>query len=251
MDTTMELSASLEDYLETIFHLVAEKQTARARDIAKRLKVGRSSVTGALHALAEKGLVNYAPYEVITLTRRGEAAAREVVRRHEVLRDFLVKVLSIDERAADEGACQMEHAIPPPVFERLMEFIEFVEVCPRAGAKWIRGFGYHCEHGKPDDCKRCIAACLQDVTKRESDAGRKAAMTIALRELSPGQKARIERIKGRGETNKRLVEMGLTPGSVVEMGRVAPLGDPIEIKVKGYHLSLRKEEAEKVTVTLL
>ena len=76
-------------------------------------------------------------------------------------------------------------------------------------------------------------------------------MTIALRELSPGQKARIERIKGRGETNKRLVEMGLTPGSVVEMGRVAPLGDPIEIKVRGYHLSLRKEEAEKVTVELL
>ena len=76
-------------------------------------------------------------------------------------------------------------------------------------------------------------------------------MTMALRELSPGQKAKIERIKGRGETNKRLVEMGLTPGSVVEMGRVAPLGDPVEIKVKGYHLSLRKEEAEKVMVTLL
>ena len=76
-------------------------------------------------------------------------------------------------------------------------------------------------------------------------------MTIDLRELSAGQKAKVERIKGRGETNKRLVEMGLTPGSVVEMGRVAPLGDPVEIKVKGYHLSLRKEEAEKVMVTLL
>ena len=145
----------------------------------------------------------------------------------------------------------MEHAIPAAIFERFIEFVEFVEVCPRAGAKWIKGFGYHCEHGEPDDCERCIASCLQDVIRRESDAGRKAAMTIALRELSPGQKARIERIKGRGETNRRLVEMGLTPGSVVEMGRVAPLGDPIEIKVKGYHLSLRKEEAEKVTVTLL
>ena len=80
MATTMKLSASLEDYLEAIFHLVAEEQVARARDIAKRLKVGQSSVTGALHALAEKGLVNYAPYEVITLTHKGEAAAREVVR---------------------------------------------------------------------------------------------------------------------------------------------------------------------------
>ena len=76
-------------------------------------------------------------------------------------------------------------------------------------------------------------------------------MVITLRELHPGQKAKVERIKGRGETTKRLVDMGLTPGAVVEMGRVAPLGDPIEIKVRGYHLSLRKEEAEKVTVTLL
>ena len=154
MGSTARLSESLEDYLETIFHLVAEKPAARARDIAKRLGVGRSSVTGALHALAEKGLVNYAPYEVITLTRKGEAAAQDVVRRHEVFRDFLVKVLSVEETAADEAACQMEHAIPPAVFERFMEFVEFVEVCPRAGAKWIRGFGYHCQHGKPDDCER-------------------------------------------------------------------------------------------------
>ncbi len=251
MGTTMKLSASLEDYLEVIFHLVAEKPAARARDIAKRLKVGRSSVTGALHALAEKKLVNYSPYEVITLTRKGEAAAREVVRRHEVLRDFLVNLLSIDGRVADKAACQMEHVITPSILERLIQFVEFVEVCPRGGAKWIKGFGYHCEHGTPDDCERCIALCLQNLKEKRSEAGRKAAMTIALGELSPGQKARVERIKGRGETNKRLVAMGLTPGSVVEMVRVAPLGDPIEIKVKGYHLSLRKEEAEKVTVALL
>ena len=251
MAATVKLSGSLEDYLEAIFHLVAKKQVARARDIAKRLKVGQSSVTGALHTLAEKGLVNYAPYEVITLTPKGEAAAREVVRRHEVLRDFLVKVLSIDERAADEGACQMEHAIPPAIFERFLEFVEFVEVCPRAGAKWIKGFGYRCAHGDLDTCERCIASCLDDVTKRKSEAERRPVMTVALGELSPGQKAHVERIKGRGEINKRLVDMGLMPGSVIEMGRIAPLGDPIEIKVKGYHLSLRKEEADKVTVRVL
>ncbi len=251
MGTTMKLSASLEDYLEAIFHLVTEKQAARARDIAKRLEVGRPSVTGALHALAEKELVNYSPYEVITLTRKGEAAARGVVRRHEVLRDFLVNVLSVDERAADEAACHMEHTITPSILERLIQFVEFVEVCPRGGAKWIKGFRYHCERSNPKDCERCITLCLQDVSKKKSNAGRKAAMTIALGELKPGQKAKVERIKGRSEINKRLVDMGLTPGSVVEMGRVAPLGDPIEIKVRGYHLSLRKEEAEKVTVELL
>ena len=251
MGMTVELTASLEDYLEAIFHLVGEKQVARARDIAKRLKVNRSSVTGALQSLAQKGLVNYEPYEVITLTRKGTAAAQGVVRRHEVLRDFLVEILAVNEAKADEAACRMEHAIPLSILERLIQFVEFVEVCPRGGAKWIRGFAYHCEHGNTEDCERCVSSCLEHVRNRRSEAGSKGTMIVTLRELSPGQKAKVEQVKGRGEIHKRLVDMGLTPGSVIEMRRVAPLGDPIEIKVKGYHLSLRKEEAEKITVELL
>ena len=47
---------------------------------------------------------------------------------------------------------------------------------------------------------------------------------------------------------KRLVEMGISRGSVIEVERVAPLGDPIEVKVKGYHLSIRKEEAQNIEV---
>ena len=90
------LSASLEDYLEAIFRIVQEKQAARAKDIGKHLEVSRSSVTGALHALADRELINYAPYDVITLTDKGQALAEDVVRRHEVLRDFFVKVLTAD-----------------------------------------------------------------------------------------------------------------------------------------------------------
>ena len=116
MTTADVLSASLEDYLEAIFHIVAEKHAARAKDIGKRMRVSRSSVTGALHTLAGKGLVNYAPYDLITLTKKGEAAAQDVVRRHEVLREFFVRVLAVDADDADEAACKMEHAVPP-VFE--------------------------------------------------------------------------------------------------------------------------------------
>ncbi len=164
----MELSASLEDYLEAIYHLVVKTRIARSRDIAERLKVNRSSVTGALQSLADKGLVNYEPYEAITLTRKGKAVAKDVVRRHETLRDFLVKVLSVEPVMADEAACRMEHAIPPPVLERLIEFVKFVEVCPRGGTKWIEGLGYHCEQGGPEVCERCLSSCLEDVKKRIS-----------------------------------------------------------------------------------
>ncbi len=76
-------------------------------------------------------------------------------------------------------------------------------------------------------------------------------MVVALKDLSPGQRGKVARIRGRGEVYARLLDMGITPGSLVEMKRVAPLGDPLEIKVKGYHLSLRKQEAEKIAVELL
>ena len=62
------LSSNMEDYLEAIYHISSKKQAARAKDISDRLKVNKSSVTGALRSLSEKGLVNYAPYDLITLT---------------------------------------------------------------------------------------------------------------------------------------------------------------------------------------
>ena len=72
-----------------------------------------------------------------------------------------------------------------------------------------------------------------------------------LKDLKPGVKGKVLKITSRGQTNTRIVEMGVTPGTVVEVERVAPLGDPIDIKVKGYHLSLRKEEAEGIEVEIL
>jgi len=74
---------------------------------------------------------------------------------------------------------------------------------------------------------------------------------VSLKDLKPGQKGKVLKIKVRGETSRRIVEMGVTPGAVVEVERIAPLGDPIDIKVKGYHLSLRKEEAEGVEIESL
>lgn len=71
----MELSASLEDYLEAIYNVIQEKQAVRSKDIAETLKVSRSSVTSALHALADKKLINYAPYDIITLTTGGRNRA--------------------------------------------------------------------------------------------------------------------------------------------------------------------------------
>jgi DtxR family Mn-dependent transcriptional regulator len=244
MEMAKGLTASLEDYLEAIYHIIAEKEAVRAKDISRRLKVSGASVTGALRSLAEKRLVNYAPYDVITLTAEGGRLAKEVVRRHEVLRDFFVKVLAVEEKAANEVACQMEHIVSKEILERFIQFTEFVEVCPRGGSKWIAGFGYYCDHtGAMENCERCLQLALEEARKAKREGGHEMARSAKLSELKPGQRCRVVKLSARGETSKRLAQMGVTPGAVVEVERVAPLGDPIDIKVKGYHLSLRKEEA--------
>jgi len=67
--------------------------------------------------------------------------------------------------------------------------------------------------------------------------------------LALGQKGRVVGFSLPGEHRQRLLEMGLTVGAEVEVVRFAPMGDPIDIKVRGYHLSLRKNEAAGVLVT--
>jgi len=166
--TTEPLSASLENYLEAIFLLARERTVARSKDISERMKVNRSSVTGALQALRERGLVNYERYGFATLTPEGEEAATRVLRRHEALRDFFVNVLSIEEGEADEAACRMEHGISKHIVDRLVDFAEFVETCPRAGIRWDAETGYHCSQApsSPGDCEGCDATCRVEKTKR-------------------------------------------------------------------------------------
>ncbi len=71
---------------------------------------------------------------------------------------------------------------------------------------------------------------------------------IPLNKLKPKQRGIIIRIKGSGALHRRLLDMGLIKDSDIEIERVAPLGDPIDVRVKGYHLSLRKEEASGIIV---
>ena len=71
-------------------------------------------------------------------------------------------------------------------------------------------------------------------------------MTLA--ELKKGQTCKVVRVGGGGSVRRRILDMGVITGVVIEVEGVAPLGDPIHVKVRGYHLSLRKEEAANVEV---
>jgi Fe2+ transport system protein FeoA len=69
-----------------------------------------------------------------------------------------------------------------------------------------------------------------------------------LSDLKKGDRGKVTKISGKGNIHRRLIDMGLVLGSEVEMKQVAPFGDPIEIKIKGYNLSLRKSEASCIQV---
>ena len=126
-----DLSASLEDYLEAIYHFTQEKSFAQANQVAQALGVGKSSVTWALNQLQQKGLINHAPYEAITLTDTGRLLAQKVVRSHEGIKRFLMQVLAVPEDMAQENACRMEHVIEREIMERMGRFTEIILACPR------------------------------------------------------------------------------------------------------------------------
>jgi Fe2+ transport system protein FeoA len=75
-----------------------------------------------------------------------------------------------------------------------------------------------------------------------------APAPVPLDALPRGAQARVVRMEGDGPVAKRLMEMGIVPGAPVSVVRSAPLGDPIEIRVRGYHLALRRSEARTITV---
>ncbi len=73
-------------------------------------------------------------------------------------------------------------------------------------------------------------------------------MAKTLGELLPGEKGVVKKVTGRGPVHRRIIDMGVVPGTVIRVLKFAPLGDPIEIKVKGFNLSLRKSEAEMIQI---
>ncbi len=155
MSENGHLTESLEMYLKAVYVIQERKQAARVTDIANELGVIPSSVTGALRTLSKRELINYAPYDIITLTPQGMAEAEAINRKYAALRDFFVKVLGVDEPTAETEACRMEHRISELVFDRLLDFVQYYESCPYAEIRWENGSGYVCTCDDAE-CVRCV-----------------------------------------------------------------------------------------------
>ncbi|GBD93638.1 iron-dependent repressor IdeR [bacterium BMS3Abin05] len=228
------LTHSAENYLRAIFEIALENKVVRIRDIAKRMQVKMPSVVAAIQALDKKGYLVHEKYGYLELTEEGMEAARAVYNRHRLIFKFLFDFLKGNSQTAMEEACNLEHSLSDKTLQKLTRLMDYVTAMGQSNPEQFTEFQSFLE-GKSGN-----RAGIRTV-KTNNEA-------ILLKELSIGYSAKVVRILGNSSLKRRLLDMGLVPGTLVTVSMIAPLGDPIDIIVKGYHLSLRREEASQILV---
>jgi len=122
----MELSESLEDYLEAILVLSGTKKVVRVKDLMNHLGYKVSSVNNAVKSLSEKGLVEHEKYGYIELTSEGTALAEKVYEKHKNITRFFQEVLGVSKETASKEACRIEHVLTGETYEKFTRFLNFI-----------------------------------------------------------------------------------------------------------------------------
>ena len=119
----MIIKESAENYLEAIFMINSKKGYARSIDVANELGYSKPSVSVAMKKFREDGYITIDSEGKITLTEKGEAVAKRVYERHQVIAKALIAI-GVDEEIAYEDSCKIEHDISDQTFIKLKEFLE-------------------------------------------------------------------------------------------------------------------------------
>lgn len=237
------LTPALEDYLETIYRLMAGTGYARVRDIAAARDVQPGSVSPAMKRLDALGLVEYERRESVRLTERGLQLARRVDSRHRVLQRFFESFLRLPADVAEHDACAAEHALSSLTVDRLVRLFEYMEMCPQGEDQLQRFLSCSLVFDDVEPCGHECPGELLDVV----DPG----AAVVLGQLVPGQTARVRQIDGGGELRPQLLDMGLLPHTELQV--VSTGGDDdgqVVVQVRGYELTLSAEQARAVKVAL-
>lgn len=118
-------SESLENYLETICLFGGEN--VKSIDLAKHLNVSRASVNKAINTLKDKGLVNKELYGDISLTEEGRKISKNVLWKHNMLKEFLIDILEVEPDKAVKEACGIEHMISNDTAEKFEELMKKIK----------------------------------------------------------------------------------------------------------------------------
>ena len=215
---TADLTVAVQDYLKGIYALETAGERVTTSALAARMGVSAPSATAMTKRLAELGLVERAPYRGVALTEQGRLGALEVLRHHRLLESYLVDRLGLSLHEVHAEAELLEHALSEELEAKIDADL---------------GFPTHDPHGDP----------IPDRDLRvETGNG------PTLIDLLPGTRASVTRVPDAdADLLRYLTELGLVPGSDVEVVAQAPFGGPVTVRTGSGDHAISRELADRIS----
>lgn len=156
-DNENQLTESLEKYLLAIYEITKINKAARVKDVSNYLKIGGPATSDAVKTLASRNYINYVPYGIITMTRKGIVKAKEKIERHKIISNFLEKVLFIEREDIELNAKRIEYSMPEDILDKFIKFLTFMENCSCKEPKWKKSYKYFIKNNVTQEkCKTCM-----------------------------------------------------------------------------------------------
>ncbi len=213
------LTSAHEDYLKAIYLLEAEGQKVNNSALANHLEVSPASTTNMVKKLAELALVDYEPYQSITLTESGTQVALEVLRHHRLLELYLHQKLNLPWDQVHAEADRLEHVISETLEDAISDALGNPTIDP---------------HGDP-------------IPSKDGRVETVIGVQLSLAELNqPGRLVRV--LIQDGDRLNYLGSLGLYPNAIVTLLKRAPFAGPLLIDVNGDHHALAHDMAELLLI---
>lgn len=232
MKSEEALTATVEEYLETIYNMAAENETVIGARLAEKFHVAPPTVTEMLKRLVRDGYITMDQKRQVSLTEEGYRAAEAVLRRHRLTERFLTDMLGMQWHQVHEEACRLEHFISGAVEERVLASLNFPTTCP---------------HGNP------IPGQVRSARTYLQDQG-----AIRLSTVAKGEMVKILCISEVVEDEEALIhylhDKGLTPGMKLTMLEPPVLSDEssgadCRLQVGEQEIRISKAVPAKIWVT--
>ena len=217
MPATPDLTPATQDYLKAIYALEATGTRATTSALAARMSVSAPSATAMAKRLAELGLVERAPYRGVILTAEGRQRALEMLRHHRLLERYLADRLGLSLDEVHAEADRLEHVLSEELEAKIDAEL---------------GFPTHDPHGDP-------------IPDRELRLVPGGGRTLA--DLEPGEHGSVSRVPdGDPDLLRYLDELGLVPGSQVEVVAHAPFAGPVTVRTRSGAHAISRELADRI-----
>src|SRR3990170_5639653 len=212
-----DLTVAVQDYLKAIYALESAGERVPTSALAARMAVSAPSATAMTKRLPEPGLVERAPYRGVVLTQEGRSGALEVIRHHRLLERYLVDRLGLSLDQVHVEADRLEHALSEELEAKIDAELGFPTLDP---------------HGDPIPDRDLRVAEGRDRT---------------LCDFEVGDRATVSRVPDADpELLRYLSELGLVPGSEVELVSLAPFGGPVTVRTATGEHAIARELADRI-----